>query len=359
MNARSVATAMLLLAVLLSAPAAIADHNHGSGKLATATYFFISGQTSLGLGIPNGSSDQSVPIGMGAGMMMRSLGKWSSPPFEVEMDYQSGDVNFSVWVQGSGRFQTGTQLHAYFGVNDQQGSAMVMSDTAPLTGTAVEFKGSGKQPLTVKKGDSLSVWFYAVESGSGGALVYGSSQHPSYVAVGVAPVNITANASRATGNLMRLTGSVEHLLGMNEIASVEARLVGPFYEQDLGTTDPTMHYDMSGMSFGKSAKMTVDPSGEGSANISWKWDYTGARITTGIYYIIVKVVDAQNQSWYGASQPVRLSPASPASLFDGGNPPIIAALAIAAVAGGVAAFLKFSGRLQRKPRSAGGDTGTR
>ncbi len=354
MNARTGPSVLLLSAFLLALPAASAQHDHGAGKLDRATCFFMSDPGSLDLGIPNGSSDQSVQINTGAGVRMNSLGKWSSPPFAADMDYPSGDVNFSVWIRGSGRIQKGTEIHAYFGVNDQQGTSMVMSETAVLSSTPTEVKGSGKQPLTMKKGDSLSVWFYAVESGSGGALLYGSAAHPSYVALGLAPVNISATASKAAGNFVRLTGTVDHLLGMKEVVSVESLLEGPFPKEDLAKTDPSLHYDMFGMSFGKSSKTVVDPSDDGGANIDWKWCYAGAKIRNGYYFVVIRVVDAQNMSWFGYSEPISLSPAPPGTTLDAGTAALIAVVALAAVAGSVITHKRFSGRLRRKRRDATG-----
>src|SRR4030067_2389332 len=110
---------------------------------------------------------------------------------------------------------------------------------------------------------------------------------------------------------------------------------------------------MPGMSFGKGSKMVVEPSAEGGANIAWKWSYTGAKITSGYYYVVIRVVDARNMSWFNASEPITLSPAPSKTMLDGGTAGLVAVAALRAVAGTVLVYKKFTGRLRRRRQDAG------
>jgi cytochrome c-type biogenesis protein len=266
-----------------------AEHNHSAAVMSeNTTKLYLMDGDLLSQKIPISSQDSSVKILPSAGALMKFLGKWQSKKVNKPIEFEGG-VSFSVWAVGDKGPQRNTQFHIYFGVNDNQNQDMVMSESKMLSSSPQEFSGSGKQKLTLNKGDAFSIWLYVMEMGNGGSVLYGSYSHPSHIMLEMQSIKLSLVVSKSGESKLETHGTLVPLWSQDDVAKVEIRVLGPF---PSGNQDDVLsHYDH--LKVKSASKDEIHTSVSGSTiNIHWEWDYSKDKVKDGFYYVVLKVTDS-------------------------------------------------------------------
>lgn len=194
-----------LLALLLMPPPALAAPSADACKDDAPVDLFLSGGNALTTGTP---AEGSAPFPAQAKFsvaLVWLVGTWNSPPVAAPLKF-SGNVNFSVWAQSSGALQLSTRFQVFFGVNDVRGATAYTTDTQRLGSTPKELKGTAAGvSLTLNPGDTIGMWIYVAERGSGGSVVFGGAT-PSRMTLALSPLNLSLQVSGRPGEL-RISGA--------------------------------------------------------------------------------------------------------------------------------------------------------
>jgi len=270
------------------------------------------------------------------------VGTWNSPPVAVPLSY-GGNINFSIWAQSSGAIQLSTRFQVFFGVNDVRGATAYTTDTARLGSTPKELKGTAAGvSLSLNSGDTIGMWIYVSERGSGGSVVFGGS-YPSRMTLALTPLNLSVDLSSRPGEL-RITGSASDIWGRTDISEMQVAVLGPFATADESACGRDLLANRTKVQKSVGLDQLSTEETDTDINFTYVWKYDPAGIAAGQYLVVV-VVDTLSNASLDASAWVGLRPSGGGFSLGGSTLLVVGAFAVM-LAGGVAAVVLFrrSGR---------------
>ncbi len=176
--------------------------------------------------IPTGSElTASFPPRIGT-LIIHLVGRWEAKPLKHPLQLWTLFVN--VWARGDG-IQRNTNFVIYPTINGQTISSAgseyyIRTNSATLSSTPKEFTGGGDGPLgyELNAGDVFGIEIWVSERGSGGELVYGCTDYPSYTTILANHFEtpfILTNISKPeiSDNKAYITTSIDSVFGIEDI----------------------------------------------------------------------------------------------------------------------------------------------
>jgi cytochrome c-type biogenesis protein len=297
---------------------------------------FLSSGGALTTGTP---AEGSAPFPMQAKTsvaLVWLVGTWNSEPVQAPLKF-SGNINFSVWAQGSGLIQVGTRFQVYFGTNGARCATAYSTASQRLSSTPKEFKGTASgASLSLNPGDTLTMMIYVSERGSGGSVVFGPSA-PSRMTMAFRPLNMSLSASVHPGEL-RISGGVSDIWGKTDISKLELGILGPFPKADESACGRDLLENRTKLVKTVSLEKLSTEETETDINFTYSWKYDASKTGAG-QYIVVAVVDTVSNASLDASAWVALKPSGGGFALGGTTGIMIGALVAAGAAGGAAVVL--------------------
>ena len=273
------------------------------------------------------------------------VGTWNSPPVAASASF-SGNINFSVWAQSSGTLQVSTRFQVFFGVNDVRGATAYTTDTQRLGSTPKELKGTASGvSLTVNAGDTIGMWIYVAERGSGGSVVYGGAC-PSRMTLALSPLSIGLEVSSRPGEL-RISGGASDIWGVRDISELQLAVLGPFSTADESACGRDLLANRTKVVKSVGLDQLSTDETETDINFTYTWKYDPASIAAGQYMVVV-VVDTLSNASLDASSWMGLRPSGGGFSLGGSSLIVVGAFAVV-IAGCVAAVFLY----RRSGRDAG------
>ncbi|MBM4249173.1 MAG: redoxin domain-containing protein [Euryarchaeota archaeon] len=297
------------------------------------TDLYLSGGNALTTGTP---AEGSAPFPAQAKFsvaLVWLVGAWSSEPVGAPLTF-GGNIDFSIWAQGSGPVQVGTRFQVYFGVNDLRGDTAYSTDSQRLSSTPKELKGTASGvSLELNTGDTITMWIYVSERGTGGSVVFGGAC-PSRMTIPLRPLEAGLEISARPGEL-RISGGVWDIWGIHDILEVTVAVLGPFPTADEAACGRELLANRTRVQKTATLEQLATDETETGLNFTYTWRYDQASVAAGQYMVVV-VVETLSNSSVDASAWTPLRPSGggfslggPALLVLGG---VAAACALGAVA---------------------------
>jgi len=285
------ALAMLALMILLSGASVQAAPRESACPDAKSTSLYLGSGSTLAP-MPS-SSEGSLPIQASAGVALAWLvGSWSTVGMADSFNY-GGSLNFSLWAKSSTPGQLTARFQVYVGVNDARPSSPLNSDSGKLSSTPKEFIGSGDISLNAKSGDTITVWVYSSERGTGGTLLFGGN-YPSKIVMDLVPLSINLSISSRPGEL-KVSGDVSDIWGADDIDNITIAVMGPFSTPSTSTCGRDLYTaNTKVVKVATGAQITTSNENESILSFSYSWKYDAANIKTGSYAIAVMVFTRSN-----------------------------------------------------------------
>jgi cytochrome c-type biogenesis protein len=332
-----------MLAVMLALPAQATEAPAAAACPDNAPVdLFLSSGSALTTGTP---AEGSAPFPAQAKVSVALawlVGTWNSQPVQAPLKF-SGNINFSVWAQGSGLIQVSTRFQVYFGVNGARLGSSYATNSDRLSSTPKEFKGTAAGvSLDLNPGDTMGMMIYVSERGSGGSVVFGPSA-PSRMTMAFRPLNMSLSASVHPGEL-RISGGVSDIWGVRDISGIQVAVLGPFATADESACGRELLANRTRVQKSVGMEQLSTEETETDINFTYTWKYDASKTGAG-QYLVVAVVDTLSNASLDAGAWVPLRPSGGGFSMGGTTGLVIGALAAAGAAGGAAVVLyRRSGR---------------
>jgi hypothetical protein len=193
---------------------------------------YMVGDSALAPGRPTGDSDSEASFRPGVGMNPVEVGVWQSRPVEEELE-MDGRIKVSIWAAGSG-VQSSCFFGITIGVDGQSVVDTIQTQETALGGGPQEYIGEGTAKFNLTKGQSITATIKVHERGSGGAVLFGSATHSSFISFSAEPVKTATYAEEhKAGESILVRTMVKDTWGVEDIEKVEQYILGPFDSRQL------------------------------------------------------------------------------------------------------------------------------
>ena len=299
---------------------------------------FLASGSALSPSPPTGSSDSTVTFRASAGLTIFSLGTWTTPATKGPL-IVDGNVEVILWGQGSG-LQNSASFSVTVGVDGTAAGPAIATQSTALSSTAKEYTGNAAMHMNLSAGQTLSLQITVQERGTGGDLVFGSSDHPSRIVLPAIPLTTSTYAeNHKAGTSVLVRTNIVDVWGTGDVLGVDQYVAGPYQTRDVNIDPSAITSDMIVATANPADQMTSDVT-DSSMNVSWLWIYQGMKsegkaIKPGIYYLVGTVHLKGTSTTYSSAGAVVISEAPPLIGAAG------SAIIVAFVLGGLAVAVYF------------------
>jgi len=217
------------------------------------------------------------------------VGTWSTQPVAAPVDF-TGNVNFSIWARGAGLAQLSTRFQVYFGSNGARTGSAYSTGSGRLGSTPSEFTGTAAGvSIRLNPGDTLDLFIYVSERGSGGSVVYGGSC-PSGMSLALKPLTLNLTVESRPGEL-RVTGNATDLWGRQEIFGLSLSILGPMSRSDdLGCGRDLVANKTHLVKTVTMDKLAVEDVSDSEIGFTYSWKFDASTVAPGLY-AAVAIID--------------------------------------------------------------------
>ena len=343
MRALASAAALALLALLVLPQGSSAGPAAESCPDNAPVDLFLSSGNALATGAP---SEGTAPFPAQAKLsvaLVWLVGTWNSPPVAAATSF-GGNVNFSIWAQASGSVQLGTRFQVFFGVNDVRGETAYTTDTQRLGSAPKELKGTAAGvSLALNAGDTIGMWIYVSERGSGGSVVFGGAC-PSRMTLALRSLAVSLEEVRSRPGEMRLSGGASDIWGVRDISAIQVAVLGPFATADESACGRDLLANRTKVQKSAGMDQLSTEETETDINFTYTWRHDPSGLPAGQYLVVV-VVDTLSNASLDDSMWIGLRPSGSGFSLGGSTTVVVAALALVCIGGAAGAVLyRRSGR---------------